>query len=146
MLELTAAGVLPPGIHDASLDEIRALFGQFQETDRRPRLFERLEGLVRQLRPHEFVLHLIINGSFVTSKPDPEDIDLIVAIDPAILDKEEWAPVEYNALSSRRLRRQYQFDVFVAPDGGDAYARYVEVFSGVKDSPTDEKGLVRLHL
>lgn len=108
MLQLTSDGVLPPGIHDASLDEIKALFGQFQETDQRPRLFEKLQGLVDQIKSLGFIRHLIINGSFVTLKPDPEDIDLILAIEPDILRRPEWTPEEYNAISSRRLRRQYQ--------------------------------------
>jgi hypothetical protein len=62
------------------------------------------------------------------------------------LQKPEWAPTEYNALSSRRLRRVYQFDVLVAPADGDAYAKYVELFSTMRDNPDGEKGLVRLQL
>lgn len=146
MLQLTSDGVLPPGIHDASLDEIRTLFGQFHETDRRPRLFEKLQKLVYQIKSLGFIRHLIVNGSFVTSKPDPEDIDLILAINPEILQRAEWAPAEYNALSSRRLRRQYQFDVLVAPADGSAYSEYIELFSRIKGSPGGQKGLVRLQL
>jgi hypothetical protein len=62
MLQLTNEGVLPPGIHDASLEEIKALFGQFQESDRRPRLFERLEKLVAQIKSLDFIRHLIVNN------------------------------------------------------------------------------------
>lgn len=146
MLQLTDKGVLPPGIHDASLEEIRAAFGQFLETDRRPRLFKRLEQLVAQLKPLGFIRHLIVNGSFVSSKTGPEDIDLILAINPDILHKREWAPAEYNALSSRRLRRQFQFDVLVAPVGGEAYSQYLGLFSRIKGNPGGQKGLVRLQL
>ncbi len=146
MLQLTSSGFLPPGIHDASLDEIQALFGQFQETDRRQRLFKKLQGLVHQIKSLSFIRHLIVNGSFVTSKPNPEDIDLILAIEPEILQRAEWAPAEYNALSSQRLRRQYQFDVFVAPADGSAYCQYIELFSRIKGSPDGQKGVVRLQL
>ena len=146
MLQLTAQGILPPGFHEASLEDIRAVFGQFQETDRRPRLFERLEQLVAQLRPLGFIRHVIVNGSFVTSEPGPEDIDLILAINPEILDKPDWTPAEYNALSSRRLRRQYKFDVFVAPVNSNAYSQYISLFSRIKGNPGGQKGLVRLQL
>lgn len=135
MLQLTDNGVLPPGIHEASLEDIRTAFGQFQATDRRPRLFEKLKRLVAQLKPLGFVRHLIVNGSFVTSKSGPEDIDLIFAINPEILQKPEWTPEEYNALSSRRLRRQYKFDVFVVP-----------VDSRIKGNPGGQKGVVRVQL
>ena len=144
MLPLTEKGVLAPGIHDASLGDIRAAFGQFHETDRRPRLFERFEQIVAQLKPLNFIRHLIVNGSFVTSEPGPEDIDLILAINPEILHKPEWTPAEYNALSSRRLRRQYKFDVLVAPVDSDAYSQYLSLFSKIKGNPGGQKGLVRL--
>ncbi len=38
-----ADGLLPEGIHACSLQEVRARFGGFQETDRRPRLMGQLE-------------------------------------------------------------------------------------------------------
>ncbi len=57
---------MPPGVHDASLEEIRRLFGQFQQTDRRPKLFAKLEELVAQLGNQDFVKFLLVNG-FVTA-------------------------------------------------------------------------------
>lgn len=146
MLTLSNDGYLPPGVHDASLDEIKRLFGKFQQSDRRPKLFAKFEELVAQMQDHSFVKFLLVNGSFISGKPDPEDIDLVVAIDPEVLNKEEWSPSEYNALSSRRLRRTYKFDVFVAPADGDALDHYVELFSRVKGNPDGQKGLVRLSL
>ena len=143
---LNADGLLPPGIHDMTLDEVKALFGRFQQTDRRPTLFAKLQALVADLQALNFVPHLIVDGSFVTSAPLPGDIDLLLAIDPKILEKPEWAPVEYNVLSSSRLRRRYGVDVLVAPIGGKAYAQYVALFSRVKGSPGKQKGLVRILL
>jgi len=39
---LNADGLLPPGIHAATADEIRQQFGGSQGNDQRPRLFVRL--------------------------------------------------------------------------------------------------------
>jgi hypothetical protein len=144
MLELTEAGYLAPGIHDASLDDIERAFGGFQRSDRRIRLFEKLRGLVDQVQSLGFVRHLIVDGSFVTAKPEPGDIDLIVVVDPTIYEQEEWSPAEYNALSSNRLRRRYAFDVFVAAEGGQTYHRYLEYFSRVRGDVHGEKGVVRV--
>jgi len=147
MLALNANGFLPPGVHDASLDEVKRLFGQFQRSDRRPKLFAKLEALIAQLKKEPFVKFLVVNGSFISSKPEPGDIDIVVAIDAGVLQKAEWSPSEYNAISSRRLRRAYSgFDVLVAPVGGRTLDHYLELFSQIKGNPGAQKGLVRLSL
>ena len=42
--ELNAAGLLPEGIYDCSLEEVRERFGMFLTSDHRPRLFEKLQA------------------------------------------------------------------------------------------------------
>lgn len=145
MLELTAGGYLPEGIHDASIDDVRAAFGQFQETDRRPTLFSRLEQLFQQVRSESCVKFLLVDGSFVTKKPKPDDIDLIVVIDGAVLqkDEEDLTPGEANVLSAKRLRGKYGFDVFVSPAGSSTLEKQVALFSGIKHED-GTKGIVRL--
>jgi hypothetical protein len=144
---LNNAGLLPPGVHDMSLEEVGALFGSFQQNDQRPRLFAKLEELVLEAKAVGFVRFLIINGSFVTSKPIPGDIDLIIVVEPGILDQREWAPREYNLLSRNCLRRRYPFDFFVVPLASTAYNQYLDFFAKVKDNPgEDRKGVVRVHL
>src|SRR5436190_1641426 len=105
--ELTAAGYLPEGVHDCTLAEIRERFGQFQRTDLRPRLFASLEQFVRDARASGLVVAVIVDGNFVTSKDDPNDIDVIVVLRPdhdfgAIL-----RPMEYNVVVQPQIRRLY---------------------------------------
>lgn len=148
MVLLNADGLLPPGIHELSLSEIGEIFGSFQQTEQRPILFRKLRDLVEQTRGLSFIRDIIVDGSFVTSHPTPNDIDLIVVVAQEILSRTEpLNPFEYNAVSSRRLRKRYNFDVFVVPEGSGAYDSYVRFFSRVKGgNPNDLKGLVRLRL
>jgi hypothetical protein len=143
---LTSSGFLPPGIHDMSLDEVGRSFGSFRSTDRRPSLFRKLEQFADQARTAGFVRFLIVNGSFISSKTDPGDIDLIVVIDPQILEAGELPPFQYNVLSSRRIRKAYPFDVFVVYESSAAYAQYLSLFSRIKGQPDDSKGVVRVRL
>jgi len=83
---LGPTGFLAPGIHDMSLEEVGKRFGSFSSTDRRPTLFKKLQQFVEQARQARFVRFLIVNGSFISSKADPGDVDIIVVIDPAALD------------------------------------------------------------
>jgi hypothetical protein len=70
-------GVLPAGVHDCTLEEIKSRFGSFQGSDRRPQLFSRLETFLTEARGVEIVQSVLVDGSFVTAKADPNDIDLL---------------------------------------------------------------------
>jgi hypothetical protein len=148
VLTLDEHGLLPPGIHDLSLDQIDALFGGFQLSERRMNLVKRLRDMVAQLGGLSFARHLIVDGSFVTSKPEPSDIDMVFVVASGTLPvTSPINPFEYNALSARRLKKAYQFDVFVVPEESEAYDHYVSFFARLKDGPAGvTKGLVRLAL
>lgn len=145
---LNGHGVLDPGFYDLSLEQIAELFGRFQRTDRRLDLFKRLSALVEEVRAFSFAHHLIVDGSFITSKDEPTDVDLIFVVKEGTLPLANAInPYEYNALSSRRLKKKYNFDVLVVNERSEAYDRYVEYFSRLKEGPSHvRKGLVRLEL
>ena len=77
---LNADGLLPPGVHPATADEIRQQFGGFQGNDQRPRQFVRLTELAAAMQRSGLFESLLIDGSFVTAKPNPNDIDLILVV------------------------------------------------------------------
>ena len=68
----------PPGIHPASLDEIEARFGSDPEL-RRVQM-ESLRWMV-ELAWQAGVLRIVVNGSFVTDKWEPNDVDCVLLID-----------------------------------------------------------------
>ncbi len=139
-------GLLEPGEHCLSLDQVGELFGRFQKTDRRLNLFAKLKSLVDEIRAFSFARFLIIDGSFITAKDEPSDIDLVFVVkDGSLPVTTTLNPYEYNALSSRRLRKKYAFDVFVVNEQSEAYDHYVTHFRRVKQGPDHlSKGLVRL--
>lgn len=148
MLVLNSNGVLDVGIHDATVDEIGETFGKFQKTSKRQSLFSELKKLVEQLQSHEFVKHILVDGSFVTSKDVPGDIDLIIGVSKDIFDRleiEDIKPIEYNVVSARRLRKRYPFDVYVSPIGSESYESYLKFFANLKGAE-EKKGLVRIKL
>jgi hypothetical protein len=144
--ELNSDGLLPTGIFDCGLAEIKSRFGAFQVSDQRPRLFARLQALVTAIKAGDLFSALIIDGSFVTAKPGPNDIDLI-AILRAGLNLERDLPMsEYALLSRAMLRRRFGFDVVVAEQDSSLYRTYVDFFSRVREAPALRKGLLRLTL
>jgi len=75
-------GNLPPGIHSAPLEEIVHRFGR-GSVEREVEMGELVE-LVGWARQHG-VRRLIVNGSFVTNKRRPNDVDVVLLPGPATM-------------------------------------------------------------
>jgi hypothetical protein len=144
--DLNADGLLPVGLHDCSLEEIQVRFGAFQDTDRRPKLHERLRELVAALHRCGLFEALLVDGSFVTSKATPNDVDLIAVLRPGHDFERDLPMSEYALVSRTLLRRRFGFDIMVAESGSALYETYVEFFSRVREAPDLRKGSLRLRL
>lgn len=72
-------GYLAPGIHRATLEEIEERFGCESELRRVQK--ESLRWLV-DLARRAGVERLVIDGSFVTDRFEPNDVDCVLLIDP----------------------------------------------------------------
>src|SRR6266498_6083958 len=107
---LNANGLLPVGIHDGLLEELRERFGSFQESDRRPKLVLKLAEMVQAMRASGLFEELLINGSFVTAKPAPNDIDVLAVLKPNHDFERDLPMSEYGLLSRTLMRRRFGFD------------------------------------
>ena len=143
---LNADGFLPPGIFDCDLPEVRTRFGTFQGSDQRPRLFTRLADLVSVTQRSGLFESLLLDGSFVTAKPAPNDIDLVAVLRPGHDFERDLPMSEYALVSRALLRRRTGFDVIIAERDSQLYKTYVEFFSRVRELPGAAKGLLRLPL
>ena len=137
-------GFLPVGIHDCTLAELKARFGSF--SDRRPQLYSKLEAFLSAARASRIVQSVLVDGSFVTSSLEPNDIDLILVLAAAHDFSADLLPDEYNVLSKRRVYRKYGFDLLVASAGSEPYRRYVTFFQQIRFEPARAKGILRVTL
>jgi hypothetical protein len=81
-----ATGNLPPGVHDATWNEVKARFG---DTPHRRQLLVGLEQVLRQLAAAGCT-SVLLDGSFVTTKAEPNDYDgawETKGVDPDLLDQ-----------------------------------------------------------
>jgi|SRR3954471_11075319 hypothetical protein len=107
-------GVLPEGIHDSTLEEVEKRFGRFQNSDRRPILFARFQQFFAEAKASRVIEEFLLDGSFVTTKPDPNDIDFVVVVSRSRDFVADLLPSEYNVLSKRRVRNRLGFDIVLA--------------------------------
>ena len=139
-------GLLPDGVHDCTLDEVQARFGVFQSSDRRPQLWAKFKEFFMQAKASQLVLELLLDGSFLTAKSDPDDIDFVVVVSSEHDFAADLAPGEYNVLSKRRVRRRFGFDIVLARAGTDDLTEMIDFFRQVKGEPHLRKGIVRIRL
>jgi len=143
---LNENGLLPEGIFDCTLNEIRVQFGKFQQTDQRPRLFLRFEELFQTMKQSGLFESLILDGSFVTAKSAPNDIDLIAILRRGHNFERDLPMSEYALVSRPLLHRRFGFDVLIAERDSQLCDTYIEFFARVRELPNLRKGLLRLSL
>jgi hypothetical protein len=111
---LNEFGLLPEGIHDCTIEELATRFGRFQQSDRRPRLWGAFGVFLKELQACDIGLAILINGSFVTARPDPNDIDVILVLPVDFELTRDLPPAEYNVVSAKVVRRRHKLDLLAA--------------------------------
>jgi hypothetical protein len=141
-----STGLLPPDLHDCTLSEIESRFGAFQGSDRRPRLWLKFLEFFREAKASGVIESLILDGSFVTDKPAPNDIDVVVVVFAAHDFSADLSPQGYNVLAQQRVRGRFGMDIVVVKNGTDNLAQAVAFFMQVRQQPAVKKGLLRVIL
>lgn len=139
-------GLLPYGLHECTADEVRGVFGAFNASDRRPRLWRDLERYLTEVQAAGVGKYLVVDGSFVTSKPDPGDVDVLLILRDDLDLGHPVPPFEYNARSRRYVKREFGLDFYVGFENDASSQKMLEVFHQVKYQPEIFKGLLKIVL
>ncbi|HUE73150.1 MAG TPA: hypothetical protein VMP01_19855 [Pirellulaceae bacterium] len=87
---------------------------------------------------------MLIDGSFVTAKPEPNDVDAVVLLpvdfEPQLEARSEAATEFEEMLMTRRPE-----EIFAAEDEAD-WIEWVEFFSRTREADGRRKGLVEVEL
>ena len=137
------SGNLPPGVHDATWGEIVQRFGW---TSRR----ELLDGLKAALEPlrETGCRRVFINGSFVTDKDEPGDID--IAWDPDGVDVDRLLEIEpvFGNFADRRAAQKAMFgcEFFPSSFAADLVGNTFLEFFQIDKETEAQKGIIALNL
>ncbi len=135
--KLNAYGLLPPGIHEASMAEVEKRFGV---GPKRSYLVENLK-LVAQELTQWGISELYLGGSFTADKVSPGDVDgyVVASVRSEIFQKvierqEVW-------------KVQYQVDIGLAAEDIEGDLAFWEHWFGhTKGDPPRDRGVVKLAL
>ena len=130
--------VLPPRIHDATMEEIER---RFATNDVRRNLFEGFRQGVQALRRAGCAI-VFLDGSYVTEKERPGDFD--ACWDPSGVDHRRLDPVLLDFSGNRRRQKlKYGGEFFPSSARADGTRTFVEFFQ--TDRHTGKpKGIIRV--
>lgn len=139
--DFTNDGLLPPGVHKATLEELREKLGFSR---RRMVLINGLEGALALMFGCG-VRRVYMDGSFVTDKPRPNDIDGCYDVEPGV-DVSSMAPI-WPLTHQNRVRSKERFGVEFFPadiieaGSGQPFLRFFQ-----EDREGNPKGVVAMEL
>ncbi|MCC9603755.1 hypothetical protein LOC67_24660 [Stieleria sp. JC731] len=139
--QLRADGYLPEGLHIASEGEVTFRFGS--QTPQRKRLALRLRRWI-DLSRCIAARRLFVGGSFVTAKPNPDDVDAVVWLPEDFANLVANGSVEALELEAMLLTRHPE-EIFAAEDRRD-WDFWLEFFSRTRETDGRRKGVVEVEL
>jgi len=136
--QLQQNGLLPSGVHDCTIEDIRTTFTWNQH---RQQLFDSFVNFLKtELRPL-FPDPIYFDGSFVTDKVTPDDTDVVLDLTNAP-DERKWRGLQFMKEHQTRIRSDYGVHFWVNLPGNSDFAEFFQ-YVGVKTARA--KGLHPLH-
>lgn len=134
-------GYLPDGLYLASEAEVTFRFGA--STPRRRILALRLRRWL-ELGRAVGATRLLIDGSFVTAKKNPDDVDAVILL-PDDFEQQVLAGIELALELEEMLLTRRPEEIFAAEDESD-WNEWIEFFSRTREDDGRRKGLVEIAL
>jgi hypothetical protein len=134
-------GYLPEGLHLAGEAEVIARFGS--TTSKRRFLALRLRRWI-DLSREVGAKRLFVDGSFVTAKPDPGDLDAVVWLSTDFAARVKRGEIAALELDMMLISRQPE-EIFAAEDRRD-WEEWIEFFCRTREADHRRKGLVEVQL
>jgi predicted nucleotidyltransferase len=100
--DFTDKGYLPEGYHKTTLNEFKDRFSK-NKSQKRQEIIKEYEKHLKEILNTNLVTAHWINGSFVTDKKEPEDIDILTEFDSVKTDNLDMkAQIDYIIFNAQR--------------------------------------------
>lgn len=138
-------GLLPPGIHPCTLSEAESFFCW---NDHRRALWLKFQHVMDEFRAFGFHHPLFLDGSFVTDKEIPGDVEVIMDV-AHVDDYAAGLVVLFCFRHHDRLHAEWAVDLYPNIKGENDFSLYFQ-YVGEKTAamkainPKDKKGILRI--
>lgn len=140
--DFTDEGVLPVGTYKTSLEEIKNKFCSFGDVNKREKLYNIFIEYLNHLKKHTVKLEVYIDGSFITDKKSPGDIDILVFYDFEYTN-EEWQELICDDYIRYKFSGIQVLPGYLESDSKDLTLDFAQ---DVKGKPELRKGLIEVIL
>lgn len=139
--------ILKPGIHHMTIDTIRDVFvSPLPEATSRLRTFSLFDQWVSRLRQLNVTGTLWVDGSFVTRKPNPSDVDCVFWNPSFVAPISEEGKIEVRSMTDRAsARAMFGVDLYIEtplPEQKMAREAYWRGMFGFQHDGKSAKGFV----
>lgn len=146
--DFTQHGLLPPGVHPCSFPEAQAALCS---NDRRSEIWEGLQNFLNWAEAFPPPDSFLLDGSYVTDKPLPNDVDVVVDVTNCSEDQQQqwiaaWA--DHREYAKATFFVDF-YPVFVgAGNDFSAFFQYVRIDEAMRRgiAPTVRKGILKVTL
>lgn len=141
-----------PGFHDLPYDGLKEAIAMycvtpFANSNRRNRLLGRFFALLKEVEQVGIFTEIWVDGSFLTDKEDPNDIDLVLFYDDSLM--RSFSPREKQRFQKIRdhdqIKRLYLCDAYLVEKDEQGERRYWSRWYGHSRDGVP-KGIVRINL
>jgi predicted nucleotidyltransferase len=139
--EFQKDGNLPKGLHKATLQEVREIFGT--GSARRKLLIGNLENIIELAKSTGKLERVIVWGSFVSTKEFPQDLDLLLIMRDDF-DVSANAPEVRKVFDYAQGRIAFNADIFWSKSliGEEAINLWLETYQWTRDF--ESRGIVEV--
>ena len=135
---LDAHGLLPAGVHDCTLMEIKA---SFTWNRHRQRLYRGFASCFKDELRSRFAASVLVDGSFVTSAEAPNDVDVVLDVTQASREDQKQC-LKFWGFNRQRLMSDYRVDLWPNLPGREDMAAF---FQGMRARDARFAGLDEHH-
>lgn len=135
-------GDLPAGVHPATLDEVLERFGH--DTPQRQLVTARLLRIYKLAHATGKLLRFVIFGSYVTAKPAPNDVDLILVLQDD-LTEQDYDPDTFPLFNHLRAQEMLGASLFAIRPGfviGESVDEFIAHWQVKRD--LSQRGIVEI--
>ena len=136
------------GFHDVSFSGVKETLTQllvkpFADSQRRKLLLDHLVALLREVANVSIFTEAWIDGSFVTDKEAPNDVDVVLWYNATSSVSPRELQVYRELQDAKQMMSRYNCDVYLVKNGSDKLRRYWEGWFG-QDRTGCPKGMIRV--
>lgn len=136
------SGNLPHGIHDATIEDVLERYNLRHNPARASRS-KALKSFFDFVK--EFAVDMYIDGSYITSKLAPGDVDILVVL-PEDFNYHTMEGIRLESIISKNNDKDKELHIFLCKERGDPnFVKWVSWFCTDKHTH-QKKGIVRVRL